>query len=147
MGEPVSYETRKLLQERKLLQIKPDRKLVTKEIKGAEYDLSRAMESLEKKDFKWATVQAYHSMFHSARALIYSEGYREKSHTALRIALKELFETSGRLDREIVHSFEDAMYLREEADYRLEFTESNSTEVVNDAQKFLDAAKQLLRFR
>jgi len=70
MGEPVSYEIRKLLQERKLLQIKPDRKLVTKEIKGAEYDLSRAMESL-----------------------------------------------------------------------------SNSTEVVNDAQKFLNAAKQLLRFR
>jgi len=56
MEEPVSYELRKLLRERKLLKIKPDRNLLTKEIKGAEYDLSRARESLEKKDFKWGTV-------------------------------------------------------------------------------------------
>lgn len=90
MGSPVSQEIRRLLEERKLLRIKPDNKLVTKEIKGAEYDLNRAIEPLEKEDFKWATVQAYYSMFHSARALLYKEGYREKSHTALRIALKEL---------------------------------------------------------
>jgi uncharacterized protein (UPF0332 family) len=147
MGEPVSYELRKLLRERKLLKIKPDRNLLTKEIKGAEYDLGRARESLEKKDFKWATVQAYYSMFHSARALLYNEGYREKSHTALRIALKELFEASGRLGKETIRNFEDAMDLREEADYRLEFSESNSVEVVNGAQEFLDIAKQTLHVR
>jgi uncharacterized protein (UPF0332 family) len=147
MGEQVSYELRRLLEERKLLRIKPDRKLVTKEIKGAEYDLGRARESLEKKDFKWATIQAYFSMFHSARSLLYNEGYREKSHTALRIALKELFEASGKLSREALRNFEDAMDLREEADYRLEFSESNSVELVDDALEFLDAAKQVLRIR
>lgn len=147
MGNPISYEFSRLIEERKLLSIKPDRKLVTKEIKGAEYDLDRARESLEKKDFKWATVQAYYSMFHSARALLYNEGYREKSHTALCIALKELFEAPGKLSSDTLHSFEEAMDLREEADYGLEFSESGSVGVINDAQKFLDTAKQILHGR
>jgi len=125
----MSYELKRLLEERKLLKIKPDRKMVTKEVKGAEYDLGRARRSLEEKDFKWATVQAYYSMFHAARALLYSEGYREKSHTALRIAVKELFEASGKLSSELLRTFEDAMLLREESDYGLEFSESNSVEV------------------
>lgn len=147
MGSPLSYELRRLLEERKLIKISPDRKLVIKEIKGAEYDLDRAQESLEKKDFKWATVQAYYSMFHSARALLYNEGYREKSHTALRIALKELFEASGKLSKEALRNFGDAMDLREEADYGLEFSEFNSVEVVDDAKKFLDTIKQVLPTR
>ena len=147
MGEPVSYELRRLLEERKLLRITPDKKLVTKEIKGANYDLTRARESLEKKDFKWAIIQAYYSMFHSARALLYSKGYREKSHSALRIALRELFGASGRLSEEALRDFEDAMDLREEADYGLEYSESNSIEVIKDAQRFLDMAKQILRIR
>jgi hypothetical protein len=55
MGSPVSYELRRLLEERKLLRMKPDKKLVSKEINGAEYDLGRARESMEKEDLKWAT--------------------------------------------------------------------------------------------
>lgn len=147
MGNPISYELRRLIAERKLIRIKPDRKLMMKEIKGAEYDLGRAKESLDKKDFKWATVQAYYSMFHSARALLYSKGYREKSHTALRIALKELFEAPGTLSSDALRSFEEAMDLREEADYGLEFSESGSIGVIDDAEKFLGAARQVLHIR
>jgi len=145
VGNSISYELKRLLEERKLLRIKPDPKLVTKEIKGAEYDLNRARRSLEEKDFKWATVQGYYSMFHAARALLYSQGYREKSHTALRVAVKELFEASGKMSKELHRTFEDAMLLREEADYGLEFSKYNSVEVVKDAEHFLDAAKQLLQ--
>jgi uncharacterized protein (UPF0332 family) len=144
MGSPVSQEIRRLLEERKLLRIKPDNKLVTKEIKGAEYDLKRAIESLEKEDFKWATVQAYYSMFHSARALLYKEGYREKSHTALRIALKELFVNSGKISGEAYRDFEDAMDLRQEADYGLEYSVPSSTDTVNEARKFLEMVKNIL---
>ena len=118
-----------------------------KEVKGAAYDLDRAKESLDKKDLKWATVQAYYSMFHSARALLYSTEYREKSHTALRIALRELFVASGKLSSDTLHSFEEAMDLREETDYGLEFSESSSVEVVDDAQKFLNVVKQVLHTR
>lgn len=46
---------------------------------------------MSRNKFKWATIQAYYSMFHAARALLYSAGYREKSHPALLTALNEIF--------------------------------------------------------
>jgi uncharacterized protein (UPF0332 family) len=91
MGEGMSFNFKRLLDERKLVRIKPDRKLVLKEIEAARSDLVDARESLERNKFKWATIQGYYSMFHSARALLFEKGYREKSHYALLIALRELF--------------------------------------------------------
>ncbi len=143
----MSYEIQRLLEERKLLRIKPDRGLVLKEMEGAAYDLARASRSLEENDFKWATIQAYYSMFHASRALLYSEGYREKSHSALRIAVKELFGASGKLSSGLIRAFEDAMLLREEADYGLQFSKAGSAEVAKDAHFFVNAVKQLLEIK
>jgi len=74
----MSFKFKRLLRERKLTKIKTDRKLVLKEMKGAESDLETARKSLQDGNFKWATIQGYYSIFHSARALLYSKGFREK---------------------------------------------------------------------
>jgi uncharacterized protein (UPF0332 family) len=81
-------------------------------------------------------------MFHAARALIYSKGFREKSHYALLVALKELFK--NQLESELIQNFEEAMSLREEADYGLVFSEEGATSIVNNAEKFLNKVKQIL---
>mgnify|MGYP001085034910 CR=1 FL=1 len=91
MGTRVSFKFKQLLRERRLTKIKPDRKLVLKEMKGAESDLETARKSLQDRNFKWATIQGYYSIFHAARALLYSKGFREKSHYALFVAIRELF--------------------------------------------------------
>ncbi|PIU14421.1 MAG: hypothetical protein COT21_00745 [Hadesarchaea archaeon CG08_land_8_20_14_0_20_51_8] len=83
------------------------------------------------------------STWHSARALIYSKGFREKSHHALLVALRCLF--ARELETELVESFEDAMSLREEADYRLAFSEEGATSVITGAEKFLNKAKSILK--
>ena len=145
MASRVTPEIRRLLRERKIVRIKPDRELVLKEIKGAEYDLEKAKRSIKQKDFKWTTIQAYYAMFHSARVLLYSEGYREKSHRSLLIALRELFIKSGKIEEELIQNFEDVMDLREEADYGLEFSESGAKEAINHAKRFLKTSKETLK--
>lgn len=110
---------RRFLEDGRLVKIGIDRALILKEIEAAVSDLEEAMDSLRRKRFKWATVQGYYSMFHSARALLYSQGLREKSHYALLVALKELFKNE--LVPEILRDFDEAMNLREEADYGLVF--------------------------
>ncbi|MEI6846404.1 MAG: HEPN domain-containing protein [Candidatus Firestonebacteria bacterium] len=57
--------------------------LVLKELASAESDLNIAKSTLKVKGYKWATIQSYYSMFHSARALLYSKDFREKSHYCL----------------------------------------------------------------
>ena len=69
MGTRVSFKFRQLLEERRLVRIKPDRKLVLKEIEGAKSDLETARKSLQDGNFKWAIIQGYYSIFHAARAL------------------------------------------------------------------------------
>lgn len=81
MGEGMSYQFRRLLDERRLMRSRPDRKLVIKEIEAAASDLEEAKGSLSRGKIKWAIIQGYYSMFHSARALIYNRGYRERSPT------------------------------------------------------------------
>ena len=134
---------RRFVEEGKLTRIGIDRKLILKEVEGAAFDLEEARDSLSRKKFKWATVQGYYSMFHSARALIYSKGLREKSHYALLVALRELFKNE--LTSEILQNFDEAMNLREEADYGLVFSEEASTRIVTNATKFLERTKEILR--
>jgi len=145
MGDRVSSELAQLLSERKLVRARINRNMIVKEIKGAEQDLRDAKDSLECRKFKWATIQGYYSMFHSARALLYDLGLREKSHYAVLVALRELF--SGKLDRDLTGAFERAMELRQEADYGLTFSEEGAADTVEGAGKFLQKAKQLLAIR
>ncbi|MCL4435717.1 MAG: HEPN domain-containing protein [Thaumarchaeota archaeon] len=139
----ISPEITQLLADRKLLIITPKRNMILKEIEGAQEDLKDAEDSLQAKKLKWATIQAYYSLFHSARALLYSRGFREKSHYALFIAIRELF--LNELGRDLVSSFENAMELRQEADYGLKFSEEGATETIKGAAGFLAKAKALLK--
>src|SRR4030066_1389345 len=133
---------RRFVEEGRLTRIEIDRNLIHKEIEGATSDLEEAKDSLRRGKFKWATVQGYYSMFHSARALLYCKGFREKSHYALLVALKELFKNE--LTSEILRNFDEAMNLREEADYGFVFSEEASTRIVTNAAKFLERTKEIL---
>ena len=53
-------------------------KLVSRQVEIADADLAEAAASVSRGRWKWATVQAYYSMFHAARALLYARGFREK---------------------------------------------------------------------
>jgi len=143
MGTRVSFKFKRLLEERRLTRIKPDRKLVLKEIEGAKSDLETARKSLQDGNFKWAIIQGYYSIFHAARALVYSKGFREKSHYALLVAVQELF--SDELESSLVQGFEDAMNLRQTADYGLTFSKEGAINVIETAEKFLLKTKEIFR--
>ena len=82
-------------------------------------------------------------MFHAARALVYSRGFREKSHYALLVALRNLL--TRELGTKPIKDFEDAMSLREEADYGLTFSEVGAMETIEAAEAFLKKAKEALK--
>ena len=83
MADRVSARIDRLVAERKLTRSRVTREMILKEVDGAESDLKAAETSLAREEYKWATIQGYYSVFHSARALLYSRGFREKSHHAL----------------------------------------------------------------
>jgi len=140
----MTAEFRRMVDERRLLRTRVNRGLIVKEMRVAEADLDDARDSFKRKKFKWATIQGYYSMFHAARALVYSQGFREKSPYALLVALRSLlFEKIG---ADLIKDFEDAMSLREEADYGLTFSEDGASSSVDGAKRFLGRAREILKF-
>jgi len=132
------------IKERRLIKIKPSKEMTQKELDSAEYDLQRARNSLEEEDFKWAAVQSYYSMFHAAKALVLKEGYREKSHFCLIIALRELYVKEDKLNAEMIENLELCMSLRHEADYGLTYHQESAETAIKYAEDFLNNALKIL---
>ena len=132
------------LESRKIISFARGRRLVKKELSVARSDLSDAKAGYENERYKWSTIQGYYAMFHAARALIYSQGYREKSHYCLAVALKALFVEESKMDAQLVRDFLNAMNLREAADYEAEFSQSGAKAVIASAEKFIEKAATIL---
>lgn len=125
-----------------LRRIEVDQELVRKELASAEYDLEAARHDLKRGDVKWAAVKSYYSVFHAARAVLYSLGYQEKAHFAIVAVLREL-EKQGKLEAKFTLDFEACMESREDADYRLEYSQERAEASIGLADGFLGRMKKL----
>ncbi len=141
MGNRSSPELERLLAERKLIKARISREMTQKEMDAGKADLADAKDSFEQGKYKWATIQGYYSLFHSSRALLYRRGLREKSHHALLLAIRELY--SGIIEPSLIETLEEAMNLRQEADYGLTFSQDGARETIKGAEAFLQRANQL----
>jgi uncharacterized protein (UPF0332 family) len=140
----MSSEFQKALDKKKIIKFSRGKSLVKKELKAAKDDLEEAQDRFKKKKYKYATITAYYSMFHSARALLYAKGYREKSHYWLIVAMQTLYVEKGILDETVISEFHDAMVLREDADYHGKFSEEGAEVNISSAGEFLKKAKSIL---
>ena len=140
----MNQEFKQCLESGKITSFPKGKKLVEKELSVARSDLLDAKTGYENGRYKWSTIQAYYAMFHAARALIYSRGYREKSHYCLLIALRALFIEEGKLNAQTGRDFLNAMNLRETADYQSEFSKSGAKAVITSAEKFVEKAMAII---
>jgi len=76
------------LDKKKLYRSETAKALSRKEFKSAGDDLSEAELSFSQKRYKWATI--HYAIFHAARALLYSRGYRERSHFCVVTGIEHL---------------------------------------------------------
>jgi uncharacterized protein (UPF0332 family) len=84
----MKYRFEQCLQRGKIVRIPNDPELVAKELREAGEDLVAAERTLAEGNAKWVIIQGYYAQFHALRALVFSRGYREKSHSCLRYAVR-----------------------------------------------------------
>jgi uncharacterized protein (UPF0332 family) len=118
--------------------------LAGQELDQAGEDLSTARGSRAAGNHKWATIQAYYAMFHTARALLYRAGYRERSHYCLQAAVREIYVSSRRLEARFLESLQLAKMLRENADYYGRFSADGAERLLGEAEAFIAAARGLI---
>lgn len=120
-----------LINKGKLKSFQLSEEMIKKELEVGKKDFASALASFEASNYKWATIQAYYAIFHAARSLLYKNGYREESHTALKLAIKELYINNGRLPYSVYDSFERGMELREMADYKENYSQKGAENLIS----------------
>ena len=144
MGTKMNIEFQKALERKRIIPFERGKALIKSEIKSAQDDFEEAEDRFNNERYKYAIINAYYAMFHCARALIYSKKYREKSHYFLIVALQTLFVDKGLLDKTLLETFHDAMVLREEADYRGNFSKEGALSNIESAKSFLKTVELIL---
>lgn len=117
---------------------------IPRELKDSLYDLEKSKQTFELGDYKWATIKAYYSMFHAARALLFAKGYREKGHVCLKYAIQALYVDEGLLDQNYIDDFDTTMLLRETADYKSDFSKEGAETAIANAETFLIKTKEII---
>ncbi|MDP8258582.1 MAG: HEPN domain-containing protein [Candidatus Aadella gelida] len=133
------------VEKKRIIRFPEAKHLVEGEIKDAIDDLKSAREEFSKEGFKWATIKGYYSIFHSARALLHSAGYRERGHFCLYLAMKELFVKEGKMEADVAEDLKNSMGLREDADYSRKFSKKGADATIKAAERFLSTAKGILK--
>lgn len=118
--------------------------LAPKELETATSDLERSKKTYKDDDYKWATIQVYYSMFHSARALLYDKNLREHSHFCLLAAIKSLYVETKQLPVHLLEGLQEAKSLREDADYYNRWSKQGCEKLLKLAEELLHRAEEII---
>lgn len=70
---------------------RPDLEKARRSLEVAKHKLGLAQKEIGAEIFENAKITAYTAMFHAARALLFRDGYKERSHYAVYVYLKEKY--------------------------------------------------------
>ena len=133
------------LRERILRVIPKDVSKMNSSLKISELKLEKARELLNSEFFNESLLSAYTSMFHAARALLYYDGFQEKSHYAVYIYLGEKY--SGKISKTLINIFYTYQKERHNVLYGFDndINKEYAEEAVSYADEFLLNIKQILK--
>ena len=126
----------------KRISVTPER--IQSSLKLAERFLERAKGNLKIGYFDTAFILAYMSMFHSARALLFKNGFMDRTHYGMIEALKEIYKKEVEIHQhlEILDSYRIA---RHGIQYSGDLcSKTDAEESIEDATRFLQVVKEIL---
>ncbi len=129
-----------------LRKIPPSRDKATGSIKKAEKWLEEADRALKAGAVESSVLASYMVFFHSARAVLFRDGFREKSHACIARYLEEKYVKQGRLEKKWVELLDLQRELRHAGQYDLSFcvTEKEAQNAIESAKEFLERIKVLV---
>lgn len=126
----------------------PDIKKAENSLKLAEHNIEIAKKSAEAESYESAFISAYAAMFHCARAVLFRDGYKERSHYALYVYLRERYR--DKIEMRYIHELNSLRTIRHKVIYGdedlniREVQESEVESAIKAAEGFLKAVRKLI---
>jgi uncharacterized protein (UPF0332 family) len=129
-----------------LRKVEPSRTSSQQSLLQARDWLSEAEKNLEAEAYRSAISSAYLAVFHSARAVLFRDGVREKSHYCIGLYMQKYVE-EGALEEEWPMLFDRIRSVRHADQYSFQTkpTEEEVQAGIDLAERFIDRMERLLR--
>lgn len=138
-------DIKECLEKELLKKDKKDLEKAKSSLKIAEHKLDIAKKTFDIEIYEEAIINAYATMFHAARSLLYKDGYKEKSHFGLFVYIKEKY--GNKIESKFINELNNLRLERHELLYgleELEIQEIEAEEAIKIAEDFIKAIKKIL---
>ena len=128
-----------------LRKIPPSKDKASQSLKKAEKWLKEAHKTAKSEAFNSSVLASYMTMFHAARAILFLDGFRERSHACIARYLEEKHVKKGLLEKEWVHLLDHHREIRHDDQYDLSFfsTREEADQAAKSAARFLNRMTEL----
>lgn len=134
------------MRKRLLKRVTPSADKARQSMKRAERWLEEAEKCLNNELYDSCLISSYLAMFHSARAVLFRDGWREKSHFCIARYLEEMYVKKGKLEREWIDLFDRLRETRHVDQYDVSYfaTREEAESALNIAFEFVERMEKLL---
>lgn len=130
------FELRGCLDQGLIRRTPPSAEKATGSIRAADRWLDEARKDILSEAYNSSVIASYMAMFHSSRAILQRDGYREKSHYCIARYLEEKYVVGGRLEKKWIDLLDHTREVRHESQYDVSFFATGG-----DAERALDTAR------
>jgi len=130
-----------------LKRIPPSKDKAVQSFKKSHEWLKETENSLKGEAFGAAILASYTAMFHAARAILFFDGFREKSHACVGRYLEERYAKTGKLDKKWVELLDHSRGIRHNDQYDLSFfsTREEAGNALESAREFVSSMEVLFK--
>jgi uncharacterized protein (UPF0332 family) len=127
--------------------IPPSKPQSDESLSASERWLKEAAMDQDGQTFNSSVIASYLAMFHAARAVLFRDGVRERSHFCIARYIEEVYVKKGHLNQEWIDLLDHARELRHEDQYDATFstTEEEAAHALKTASSFVEEMKGLLK--
>ena len=137
-------DLKKCIEKGLLRRVPASREKAVQSIEKAKDLLAEAKADLEDERLNLAIVISYLSIFHSARALLFKDGYREKSHECTIRYIEEKY--AGKIPQKTIELLDKFKSERNQTQYNVNYfpTEENAEKMISFAEKFIQEIEEMI---
>ena len=130
-----------------LKKIKPNMRFAEQSIKQAEHFLEEAQELIEADIKDMAFIALYNASFHAARAILFRDGVKERSHYCVSKYIEEKYQEKELISLQQALVLDSLREKRNSIQYSLEQPELDEdlNEIFNQVEGFLEKAKKIIK--
>lgn len=116
-------------------------------LRAARKWLEEAEKSLENGTYNSSSIASYLTIFHASRAILFIDGYREKSHYCITRYLEEHYMKKGLLEKEWIQLLDFQREQRHDTQYELNYSisQDEAKNSLNTAKKVLERMERLIK--